>query len=93
MASTETGTIYAGALRNTRALEMQASERMERQLSGLERYPDYAVVLRRHVDTRKGPLAQLDQALDSIGKSSSTLEEAVTKTYLDLTLSGAKADG
>ncbi len=54
MASTDIGTIYAGALRNTRALERQGLEQMERQLSGLERYPDYAAVLRRHVETTKG---------------------------------------
>ena len=78
MASTDIGTIYAGALRNTRALEKQGLEQMERQLSGLERYPDYAAVLRRHVDTTKRQLAQLDQALASLGESPSTLKEAVT---------------
>jgi ferritin-like metal-binding protein YciE len=78
MASTDIGTIYAGALLNTRALEKQGLEQMERQLSGLERYPDYAAVLRRHVDTTKRQLAQLDRALESIGESPSTLKEAVT---------------
>ncbi|MCJ2108058.1 ferritin-like domain-containing protein [Methylobacterium sp. E-041] len=53
MASMGIGTIYADALRNTRALEKQGLEQMERQLSGLERYPDYAAVLRRHVNTTK----------------------------------------
>jgi hypothetical protein len=53
MANMDIGTIYAGALRNTRALEKQGLEQMERQLSGLERYPDYAAVLRRHVSTRR----------------------------------------
>ncbi|GJE52475.1 Protein YciE [Methylobacterium tardum] len=78
MASTDIGTIYAGALKNTRALERQGLEQMERQLSGLERYPDYAAVLRRHVETTKGQLARLDKALESIGESPSTLKETVT---------------
>jgi len=59
MANMDIGTIYAGALRNTRALEKQGLEQMERQLSGLERYPDYAAVLRRHVETTKGQIDRL----------------------------------
>jgi ferritin-like metal-binding protein YciE len=78
MASTDIGTIYAGALRNTRALEKQGLEQIERQLSGLERYPDYAAVLRRHAETTKGQLARLDRALEGIGASPSTLKETVT---------------
>ena len=78
MASTDIGTIYAGALRNTRALEKQGLEQMERQLSGLERYPDYAAVLRRHVATTKTQLDRLDKALAALGESPSTLKEAVT---------------
>jgi ferritin-like metal-binding protein YciE len=78
MASTDIGTIYPGALRNTRALEKQGLEQMERQLSGLERYPEYAAVLRRHVETTKAQLARLDQALEAIGESPSILKETVT---------------
>lgn len=78
MASTEIGTIYAGALLDTRALEKQGLEQMERQLSGLKRYPDYAAVLRRHVDTTKRQLTQLDRVPEPIGESPSTLREAVT---------------
>jgi len=78
MASTDIGTIYAGALRNTRALERQGLEQMERQLSGLERYHDYAAVLRRHVETTKGQIARLDKALEAVGESASTLKETVT---------------
>lgn len=78
MASTDIGTIYAGALRNTRALERQGLEQMERQLSGLERYPDYAAVLRRHVETTKAQIDRLDKALEAIGESPSTLKETAT---------------
>jgi ferritin-like metal-binding protein YciE len=78
MASTDIGSIYATALRNTRALEKQGLEQMERQLSGLERYPDYAAVLRRHVETTKAQLNRLDQALAAVGESPSGLKEAIT---------------
>lgn len=78
MTSTDIGTIYASSLRNTRSLEKQGLEQMERQLSGLKRYPEYATVLRRHVETTKGQLARLDKALEAIGASTSTLKETVT---------------
>ena len=78
MASTDIGTIYAGALRNMRALERQGLEQMECQLSGLERYPEYAAVLRRHVETTKGQIARLDEALEAVGESASTLKETAT---------------
>ena len=78
MAGTDIGTIYAGSLKNTRALEKQWLEQMERQLSGLERYPDYAAVLRRHVETTKAQLGRLDKALEAIGESPSGLKETVT---------------
>lgn len=70
--------IYATALRNTRALEKQGLEQMERQLSGLESYPDYAAALRDHVQTTKAQLSRLDTALEAIGEKPSALKEAVT---------------
>lgn len=78
MANTDIGTIYAGALRNTRALEKQGLEQMERQVSGLERYADYAAVLRRHVQTTKVQIDRLDQALEAVGEGRSTIKETVT---------------
>ena len=78
MADTDINAIYASALRNTRALEKQGLEQMERQLSGLERYPDYAAVLRRHVETTRVQIDRLDKALEAIGESASTLKETAT---------------
>lgn len=78
MADTDINAIYAGALRNTRALEKQGLEQMERQLSGLERYPDYAAVLRRHVETTRVQIDRLDKALGAIDESASTLKETAT---------------
>lgn len=78
MAGTDIATVYAGALRNTRALEKQGLEQMERQLSGLERYPDYAAVLRRHVETTKVQIDRLDRALAAVGEIGSSLKETVT---------------
>ncbi|MCJ2090120.1 ferritin-like domain-containing protein [Methylobacterium sp. E-005] len=79
MSATDIGSIYATALRNTRALEKQGLEQIERQLSGLEQYPDYATVLRRHAEATKTQIARLEQALATLGESPSTLKETVTK--------------
>jgi ferritin-like metal-binding protein YciE len=79
MAGTDIGAIYATALHNTRALEKQGLQQIERQLEGLERYPDYAAVLRRHVGTTKTQIERLEQALAALGESPSTLKETVTK--------------
>lgn len=51
---------------------------MERQISGLDRYPDYAAVLRRHIESTKGQLARRDKALEAIGDSPPSLEKTVT---------------
>jgi ferritin-like metal-binding protein YciE len=71
-------TLYATALRNTHALETQGLQQMERQVDGLERYPDYAAVLRAHIGTTKGQIARLESALSDLGESSSSFKDAVT---------------
>ncbi len=79
MAGTDASAIYITALRNTRALEQQGLEQMERQLSSLTSYPDYASVLRGHVEVTKGQLVRLDAALDAVGEDRSSFKETVTK--------------
>lgn len=78
--ATDTTTIYTTALRNTHALESQGLSQIEHQLSGLEHYPDYANLLRAHVQTTQEQLKRLEQALSSLGTSASTLKESVTNT-------------
>lgn len=70
--------IYFTALQNTRALEKQGLEQMERQLSGLESYPEYRLVLQKHVATTKTQLARLDRALAEAGQTASGLKETIT---------------
>lgn len=75
--ATDVKDIYATALRNTRALEKQGLEQMERQVGRLESYPDYAAVLRAHIPVTKTQLARLDVALDAVGENASGLKETV----------------
>ena len=70
--------IYVSSLRNTHALEQQGLQQLEMQVSRLERYPDYAALLRRHTETTRQQIARLDQALQALGESPSTIKETVT---------------
>lgn len=76
----DTRSIYAVALRNTHAMEKQGLEQMERQLGGLERYPDYVALLRKHVETTRQQLGRVEEALKEIGESRSSIKETVTST-------------
>lgn len=70
--------IYATALRNTRAAELQGVHTMTTVLKSLEHYPDYERVTRRHLDTTHGQIARLDAALKAAGAESSTIKDTVT---------------
>ena len=70
--------IYTTALRNTHAMEQQGLQQMEIQVSRLERYPDYAALLRQHIETTRQQLQRLEQALSAAGESISTFKETVT---------------
>jgi ferritin-like metal-binding protein YciE len=76
--TTDAQSIYTTALRNTHAMEQQGLQQMEIQVSRLERYPDYAALLRQHIETTRQQLQRLEQALSAAGESVSTLKETVT---------------
>ena len=78
--STDVQTIYLASLRNTHAAEQQGLQQMERQLDGLERYPEYAALLSRHIDVTRGQLNRIERALAEAGGDVSTVKEAVTST-------------
>ena len=70
--------LYAGALRNTHALESQGLQQMESQIKGLEHYPEYVRLLQDYIAVTRRQLERLDQALRDMGESPSTIKEAVT---------------
>jgi ferritin-like metal-binding protein YciE len=76
--STDARSIYTTALRNTHAMQQQGLQQMEAQVSRLERYPDYASLLRQHIETTRRQLQRLEQALEAAGESVSTFKETVT---------------
>ncbi len=69
--------IYVTALKNTHALEMQALQIMERQVGRLERYPEMEQALRRHIEETHGQRDRLQEALQALGDSPSTIKEGV----------------
>jgi ferritin-like metal-binding protein YciE len=72
--------IYLGSLRNTHAAEQQGLQQMERQLDGLERYPEYVALLQRHIQVTRIQLERIEQALSEAGGEVSSVKEAVTGT-------------
>lgn len=77
---TDAKTLYQGSLSATHAAENQGLTQMERQLGGLDSYPEYAALLRRHVETTRGQLTRIERALEEAGGSVSGIKEAVTNT-------------
>ncbi|GJD36892.1 ferritin-like domain-containing protein [Methylobacterium aerolatum] len=73
--SMDTRDIYVGALRNTHALELQALQIMERQVERLERYPEMADALRKHIDETHAQRQRLDEALHSLNETHSVIKE------------------
>ena len=70
--------IYTQSLQNTHAAEQQGLQQMELQIPSLGDYPDYAALLRTHVEVTKRQLQQIEQALDDVGASTAGLRETVT---------------
>jgi ferritin-like metal-binding protein YciE len=76
--TTDARSLYVVALRNTHAMEQQGLRQMEIQISRLEKYPNYAALLNRHIETTRQQLQRIEQALQSAGENVSTVKEAVT---------------
>ena len=75
--SSEIQSIYVAALRNTHALEMEALQIMERQVERLERYPEMAQALRRHISETEQQRQRIEDALAALDESTSAAKEAV----------------
>ena len=78
--ATDAKSLYVTSLRNTHALESQGLQQMESQVGGLENYPEYARLLRDHIEVTRRQLKRLEDALGALGESTSSFKEAVTNT-------------
>lgn len=77
--------VFLDGLRNAHAMEKQALSIMQPQLNRLEHYPQVAALLDRHIRETEGQIARLDEILDSVGTSASSLKD------LSLSISGTMA--
>lgn len=69
--------IYATALKNAHAVELQALQIMERQVERLERYPEMERILRRHIDETHQQRDRLEGALSAVDETPSALKEGI----------------
>ena len=69
---------YITGLVNAHALENQAVSIMSRQVERLENYPEMSDQLRRHIDESKIQAQRLEEILNSLGTSHSTLKDLAT---------------
>jgi ferritin-like metal-binding protein YciE len=67
--------IFVVGLRNAHAVENQALSIMEPQVARLERYPQMAERLRKHIDETHGQIRRLDEVLGSLSESASSIKD------------------
>ncbi|WP_347302049.1 ferritin-like domain-containing protein [Croceibacterium sp. TMG7-5b_MA50] len=86
--ATQTDTLrelFVTGLVNAHAVEKQALSIMTPQLERIENYPEVADRLRAHIEETNGQIARLDELLEGLGTSSSTLKD------IGLSMSGSMA--
>jgi len=86
--ATQTDTLrelFVTGLVNAHAVEKQALSIMTPQLERIENYPEVADRLRLHIDETHNQIARLDELLEGLGTSSSTLKD------MGLSMSGGMA--
>lgn len=64
-------------LRNARAMENEALSIMQPQLRRLEHYPEVSALLDRHIRETEGQIERLNQILDKLGESSSSVKDTM----------------
>lgn len=82
---TDAKDIFITGLRNAHAMENQALSIMKPQVGRIESYPEVARRLEQHITETEGQIERLEQVLDGLGESRSSLKDAA------LSVSGALA--
>ncbi|MGE5537943.1 MAG: ferritin-like domain-containing protein [Gemmatimonas sp.] len=68
--------LFIVGLRDAHAMERQAQELLERQIGRLRHYPRVEERMRAHLHETHEQLRRLDEALNAVGESRSTLKDA-----------------
>jgi ferritin-like metal-binding protein YciE len=80
--------IYITGLQNAHALEAQAIQLCQRQVERLENYPEMRERLREHLEESRRQQQRIDQILNSLGTSPSTLKDIGTSIMGNLAAVG-----
>src|SRR3954452_18897798 len=75
MAINKARDLFVIGLRNAHALEIQARELMERQSERLADYPQVQARVRQHLEETKSQIRRIEQCLDQVGESASTMKD------------------
>ncbi|MGG5821372.1 ferritin-like domain-containing protein [Falsiroseomonas sp. HW251] len=80
--------IYIAGLSNAHALEAQAIQLCNRQVERLENYPEMRERLREHAEESRRQQERIDQLLQALGTSPSTLKDIGTSIMGNLAAMG-----
>jgi ferritin-like metal-binding protein YciE len=80
--------IYITGLQNAHALEAQAIQLCNRQVERLENYPEMRERLREHAEESRRQQERIDQILQTLGTSPSTLKDIGTSIMGNLAAMG-----
>ena len=68
--------LFSTGLRNQHAVENQAVSLLSRQVERLENYPEMEARMRQHIDESKLQAQRIEELLDRLGTSHSSLKDA-----------------
>ena len=68
---------FIAGLQNAHAVEQQALQVMNRQVERLENYPEVEQLLRRHIQETEQQRQRLEEVMNQLSESPSTIKEAV----------------
>jgi ferritin-like metal-binding protein YciE len=93
MATDKARDVFVTGLRNAHAMEVQARELMERQSERLSDYPKVQARVRQHLDETNGQIRRLEQCLDALGESASTMKDTAMSFIGNMAAMGHAAAG
>ena len=93
MSESETRSIFITGLRNAHAMENQALSIMKPQLSRIEKYPEVAQQLDKHIRETDGQIRRLEEILHQLGEDHSTLKDMALSAVGTMAAMGHAAAG
>lgn len=83
--------LFVVGLRNAHAMEVQARELMERQSERLGDFPKVESRVRQHLDETNAQIRRLEQCLDSLGESTSSIKDTAMSFAANMAAMGHAA--